>query len=57
MRRMITLTYPCGHPYAWAFDDLPEGEREQIGCPVCVGPCLDLEDQDRASASGFPEEV
>lgn len=47
MQREITLTYPCGHTVPWAFDDLPEADRDQACCPLCTGPCLDLDDQER----------
>ena len=48
MHPQITLTYPCGHAYTWRFDDLTEAEaeKEKSCCPVCAGPCLDLEDQE-----------
>lgn len=48
MRETIMLTYPCGHAYPWEADDLPESDAERGCCPLCVGPCLDLEDQERA---------
>lgn len=49
MQPRVTITYPCGHSYTWSFDDLTEAEREaeQSCCPLCTGPCLDLEDQER----------
>ncbi len=45
----VTLTYPCGHTVSWPFDDLDraQAETEQSCCPLCVGPCLDLEDLER----------
>jgi hypothetical protein len=48
MQRKISLAYPCGHSYPWTVDDLPDAEAERGGCPLCVGPWLDLEDQERA---------
>ena len=49
MQPQVSLTYPCGHAYSWSFDDLQlaEAEKEQSCCPLCAGPCLDLEDQER----------
>ncbi len=57
MQRQISLAYPCGHSFPWTFDDLPDDEAERGCCPLCVGPWLDLEDQERVSASGFPDQL